>query len=161
MASAGDVNGDGFQDFIVAAEGNSNAGRFNAGAAYVVFGGPALGTVDLDDVAAGVGGFKIIGELPRDGAGNSVSSAGDVNGDGFADVILGAQLNDAGVPLGVPRADRLGAASITTLSSPRLGILHGSELMHLDQDLAFGWDPPWWNASLDERRTRGTSGDAG
>ncbi len=27
----------------------------------------------------------------------------------------------------------------------RSGILHGSELMQLDQDLAFGWDPPWWN----------------
>jgi hypothetical protein len=29
--------------------------------------------------------------------------------------------------------------------SLRSGILHGSELMALDQDLAFGWDPPWWN----------------
>jgi hypothetical protein len=29
--------------------------------------------------------------------------------------------------------------------SLRSGILHGSELMQLDQDLAFGWDPPWWN----------------
>jgi hypothetical protein len=28
--------------------------------------------------------------------------------------------------------------------SLRSGILHGSELMQLDQDLAFGWDPPWW-----------------
>lgn len=29
--------------------------------------------------------------------------------------------------------------------SLRSGILHGSELMALDQDLAFGWDPSWWN----------------
>jgi hypothetical protein len=29
--------------------------------------------------------------------------------------------------------------------SLRSGILHGSKLMQLDQDLAFGWDPPWWN----------------
>ncbi len=29
--------------------------------------------------------------------------------------------------------------------SLRSGILHGSELMQLDRDLAFGWDPPWWN----------------
>ena len=27
----------------------------------------------------------------------------------------------------------------------RSGILHGSELMTIDQDIAFGWDPPWWN----------------
>jgi hypothetical protein len=29
--------------------------------------------------------------------------------------------------------------------SLRSGILHGSGLMQLDQDLAFGWDPAWWN----------------
>lgn len=29
--------------------------------------------------------------------------------------------------------------------SLRSGILHGSDLLQLDQDLAFGWDPPWWN----------------
>jgi hypothetical protein len=29
--------------------------------------------------------------------------------------------------------------------SLRSGILHGSTLMQLDQDLAFGWDPHWWN----------------
>jgi hypothetical protein len=33
----------------------------------------------------------------------------------------------------------------TDMYSLRSGILHGSELMQLDQDLAFGWDPPWWN----------------
>jgi len=27
----------------------------------------------------------------------------------------------------------------------RSKILHGSDLMQLDQDRAFGWDPPWWN----------------
>jgi hypothetical protein len=27
----------------------------------------------------------------------------------------------------------------------RSGILHGSELMTIDEDIAFGWDPPWWN----------------
>jgi hypothetical protein len=27
----------------------------------------------------------------------------------------------------------------------RSGILHGSKLMQLDHDFAFGWDPPWWN----------------
>jgi len=33
----------------------------------------------------------------------------------------------------------------TKMYDLRSGILHGSELMQLDQDLAFGWDPPWWN----------------
>ena len=52
--------------------------------------------IDLDDVAAGTGGFKIQGEAAGDRAGNSVSSAGDVNGDGFDDLIVGAYRNDSG-----------------------------------------------------------------
>ena len=52
--------------------------------------------IDLVDVAAGTGGFKIIGESSYDEAGRSVSSAGDVNGDGFDDLIVGARFNDGG-----------------------------------------------------------------
>jgi len=90
-SSAGDVNGDGFGDVIVGAPGNIN------GAAYVVFGkASGFATVNLSDVAAGTGGFKIIAENAFDNAGFSVSSAGDVNGDGFDDLIVGAHLNDAG-----------------------------------------------------------------
>ena len=90
VSSAGDVNGDGFADLIVGALGN-DAGGYNAGAAYVVFGKAAgFGAVNLDDVAAGTGGFKIVGEASYSYAGISVSSAGDVNGDGFDDLIVGA-----------------------------------------------------------------------
>ena len=53
-------------------------------------------SVDLDAIALGTGGFKITGETTDDNAGRSVSSAGDVNGDGFADVVVGARGNDAG-----------------------------------------------------------------
>ncbi len=90
------MNGDGFDDVIVGADRNDAGGEF-AGAAYVVFGqAGGLSTVNLVDVALGSGGFKIVGENASDFAGNSVSSAGDVNGDGFDDLIVGAQLNDAG-----------------------------------------------------------------
>ena len=54
-----------------------------------------LSTIDLDDVAAGIGGFEILGQS-IDMAGRSVASAGDVDGDGFDDVIVGAIGNDAG-----------------------------------------------------------------
>lgn len=93
VSGAGDVNGDGFADLIIGAYGN-DAGGSDAGRSYVVW-GKADGTeVNLDNVALGMGGFAITGELAGDQSGQSVSSAGDVNGDGFADLIIGANLND-------------------------------------------------------------------
>ena len=97
VSSAGDVNGDGIDDLIVGAYRNDSGGNA-AGAAYVVFGkaGGFATPVDLDAVAAGTGGFKIQGENAVDLAGISVSSAGDVNGDGLDDLIVGARGNDSG-----------------------------------------------------------------
>jgi hypothetical protein len=51
--------------------------------------------VNLSAVADGAGGFKITGEAVDDRAGEAVSAAGDVNGDGFADLLVGARLQDA------------------------------------------------------------------
>src|SRR5215475_8483033 len=91
--SAGDINGDGFDDLIIGAafaDGPGNA-RSAAGDTYVVFGHDgAFGTVDLANVAAGVGGFVIHGENANDNSGIAVSSAGDINGDGFDDLVIGA-----------------------------------------------------------------------
>jgi len=91
VSSAGDVNNDGFDDLIVGAFGADPNGS-NSGASYVVF-GKADGTpVDLSDIADEIGnlGFVINGALAYDYSGMSVSSAGDVNGDGFDDLIVGA-----------------------------------------------------------------------
>ena len=90
VASAGDVNGDGFDDVIVGANGASPHGS-RSGASYVVF-GKASGFAASLDLAAltGANGFKISGALDHDYAGRWVSSAGDVNGDGFADLLIGA-----------------------------------------------------------------------
>jgi VCBS repeat-containing protein len=99
VASAGDVNGDGINDLVVGAYGDDTHGAY-AGAAYVVYGGsnPALsgGTLNLATIAIGTGGFKIIAEAAADNTGFSASSAGDVNGDGYADVLIAAGGNDAG-----------------------------------------------------------------
>lgn len=94
VASAGDVNGDGFADVIVGAYGSDINGDAS-GRAYVVFGKPDPTPVDLSAVAGGLGGFAIDGELPFDQAGAAVAGAGDFNGDGLADIVVGAPLADA------------------------------------------------------------------
>jgi len=92
VASAGDVNGDGLADLVVGAQHANQGANGNAGEVYVVFGKTDTTPVSLGVVAAGIGGFIINGIDPYDHAGNSVSGAGDVNGDGLADVVLSASL---------------------------------------------------------------------
>ena len=83
IANAGDVNGDGVPDLIV---GEQFSGHARAGAAYVVFG--RRGRVDLGRI--GSRGFRIDGPGREAHAGFAVAGAGDVNGDGLDDVIVGA-----------------------------------------------------------------------
>src|SRR5262245_15570680 len=94
VSSAGDVNGDGFDDLIIGADGGDGPGnaRAAAGDSYVVFGRASgfAAEIDLAAVAAGTGGFVIHGQDASDDSGKSVSSAGDINGDGFDDLLVGA-----------------------------------------------------------------------
>ena len=91
VSSAGDVNGDGIDDFIIGANGASPNGIPRAGQSYVVFGTkhgflPALELSALD----GANGFALNGIAEGDSSGISVSSAGDFNGDRIDDLIIGA-----------------------------------------------------------------------
>ena len=96
VASAGDVNGDGIEDLIVGAHfasGNGIPGQ--AGASYVVFGKTTLFSANINLAALnGTTGFKIGGAQGEDQSGISVAGAGDVNGDGFDDLIVGAEFAD-------------------------------------------------------------------
>jgi FG-GAP repeat protein len=85
VARIGDVNGDGVPDFAIGAPGADPAGRTGAGAVYVVFGGQR-GPLDLG--ALGDRGFEIDGPLGRGRAGMKVAPAGDLNGDGLADLVV-------------------------------------------------------------------------
>lgn len=87
MAGAGDVNADGYDDLLIGAWRANTNGVRDTGAAYVVFGGGTK-AVDLADV--GNRGLRINGAATRDYIGQSVAGAGDVNADGYDDLLIGA-----------------------------------------------------------------------
>ena len=91
VSGAGDVNGDGIDDLIVGAFAASPNGNSDAGESYVVFGQNGVFSSSLDlSTLDGTNGFVINGIDGGDRSGYSVSGAGDVNGDGFDDLIIGA-----------------------------------------------------------------------
>lgn len=88
VSNAGDVNGDGLDDLIIGAIGGDPNGT-GSGVTYVVFGKQSDQSVELSMVQNGIGGFSINGAQKNDNSGWSVSGAGDLNGDSFADILVG------------------------------------------------------------------------
>ena len=88
-AGVGDVNGDGYDDVLVGDGWGTNNSRFWCGSAYLVLGGTDTRSVDLADL--GDRGFRIDGAATGDLLGSSVDGAGDVNADGYDDLLIGAR----------------------------------------------------------------------
>ena len=121
ISSAGDFNGDGHQDFVIGAVGE-NTNSTAAGAAYVFFGDSSSSSSLYGGLSLSEAPLKFLGETGSNYAGRSVSTAGDVNGDGFSDLVVGApgestNATSAGaayILLG-PESGTVGAQSTTDL----------------------------------------------
>jgi len=112
ICAAGDVDGDGFGDFLMGAWGDDRAAN-GAGVAWLVYGPVAAGTQAVSSVGVG-----LTGELAGDTAGYAVAGAGDVNGDGLPDLLVGATGEDTG--------GSLSGAAYLVLGAPTAGSLSGA-----------------------------------
>jgi len=113
VSDAGDVNGDGFDDIVVGASDSDPGGKLNAGSAYVYSGATGGLIYQFDGGSAG------------NSFGRHVEGAGDVNGDGFDDIIIGAPAAD-------PKWNLSDAGSVYVFSGAT-----GSMIYHYDGSNAF------------------------
>jgi hypothetical protein len=120
VASAGYFNNDGFADIILGAD-DADANGPESGRAYVVYGSPSLpGIIALGSL--GSAGLTIDGPGAGDNLGESVSGGGDVNGDGFDDVVVGShQFDDTGSNEGLATIIYGGSSLPTELDAGNLG----------------------------------------
>jgi len=128
LASLGDINKDGYSDFVAGAMTNKDKG-IATGAAYIYFGGaPPNNVADLKIYGPGGGGYF----------GSSVSSAGDINKDGWLDIAVGSEMNNSG------KADTgavflfFGAATLD--NSPDLKLQGGGDADNFGHTVSGGYD---------------------
>ncbi len=149
LASAGDVNGDGYDDVVVGAFGYDN-GESNEGAIFVYLGSASgLGKTAAWSAETNVWDAKM----------GIVSSAGDVNGDGYGDVVAGAAGYNEGADLSVGKAylflgsaSGLGATAAWTAQSEQEGAIFGNSVSSAGDVNSDGFDDvaigaEWWGPS--------------
>lgn len=97
ISALGDLNGDGSAEVLIGAYGADAGGEVDAGKAYLVWGSNAFGSTEsLSALAAGGGAVVFDGGEAHEFAGRAVANAGDVNGDGLDDILIGAPGADGG-----------------------------------------------------------------
>jgi hypothetical protein len=131
VSNAGDINGDNIDDLLIGARLADWGNRFDTGISYVIFGSQNGFThpFDLSSIN-GVNGFSIIGEYTGDESASAVSAAGDVNGDGIDDLIIGARRADLG-------GGRTSAGRSYVIFGSNSGLAHPFDLFTLDGNNGF------------------------
>src|SRR5262249_20857534 len=123
-----DVNADGIIDLIVGVPGRDPLGRFNAGAVHVIPGGPSFGGV-IDLVAPPASVLTFYGKDVLDRLGIWVE-AGEINGDGIADLLMGADQGDGPTNTRIDCGETYvvfggqAFAAITDFASPPAGLTY-------------------------------------
>lgn len=136
VSGAGDLNNDGYHDYLIGAPAADRfAGTGNvldAGHTYVVFGDPD-GPPAVVSGLNGSNGFQLVGNAPFDRAGYSVGDAGDVNGDGLNDLLVGAPAAPVNFPFveGTGQAYLVYGSTADQAASQLLPLLDGTNGIQL------------------------------
>jgi subtilisin family serine protease len=142
VSSAGDINGDGFDDLLIGSRGTSYSESLS-GSAFVVFGkdtsvsGNFSSSLNLS-LIDGTNGFRLDGVVSNEQAGTSVRLAGDINGDGTPDIVVGSRnAKPNGVNTGAAYVV-FGRSNGGFSSTMSLGSLDGTDGFRLDGVTAGG-----------------------